>query len=124
MLHPLLQWLARPQDWFRPEMSPAEQAAEAAVDRHAAPLAAVLVQRALALCFSAWRVYLAQCCFLRQEEADKSALVIALWRATTAGLLDARGSAQASSQATALAGVAGLLGLHDSDDDSDDDDGL
>ena len=37
-----------------------------------------------------------------------------------AGLLDARGSAQATAQASALAGVAGILGLH-SDDDSEED---
>ena len=41
--------------------------------------------------------------------------------ATTAGLLDARTSAQASAQANALAGAAGMLGLHSESDDDDDD---
>ena len=51
----------------------------------------------------------------RQEEAEKCSLILALWRATTTGLLDSR----ASSQARALAGVAGLLGLDSSDDDEE-----
>ena len=123
LLHPLLEWLSKPQQWFQGGFaSPEAHAAEMAVDGASGALGRVLTQRTLALCFHSWRVFLAEAAFLRQEEADKSALVISLWRAATSGLLDARGSATASAQASSLAGVAGILGLYSDDDDDDDDD--
>ena len=123
-LHPLMNWLSRPQAWFEPAEAPltaAERSVEDALHSASEGVGTVLRARSLALCFSSWRVYLATECFLREEEAEKSALVISLWRAARTGLLDARASAQASVQANKLAGVAGMLGLHSDDDDSDDD---
>ena len=123
-LHPIMNWLSRPQAWFEPAEAPltdAERSVEDALHAASEGVGAVLRARTLALCFSSWRVFLATECFLREEEAEKSALVISLWRAATAGLLDARASAQSSLQANKLAGVAGMLGLHSDDDDSDDD---
>ena len=124
ILQPLLTWLSKPQAWFDPafeeDTSPLTEA-EQVVHDSSERLGEVLRGRTLALCFNSWRVYLATSCFLREEEAEKAALVISLWRATTSGLLDARASAQASVQASAMAGVAGILGLYSDDDEEEDD---
>ena len=92
-----------------------ETPTEAAIDATADAVGAVIRGRSLARVFSAWRLALAFNAFARQEEAEKSALVISLWRATTSGQLDSR----ASSQARRLAGVAGILGASSSDDDDE-----
>ena len=93
ILQPLLTWLSKPQAWFDPafeeDTSPLTEA-EQVVHDSSERLGEVLRGRTLALCFNSWRVYLATSCFLREEEAEKAALVISLWRATTSGLLDAR----------------------------------
>lgn len=68
----------------------------------------------LALVFNTWRFELAVGLFARQEEAQKSSLIISLWRAATTGLL----SSSAGSQASAIR----ILGVDSSDDDDDGDD--
>lgn len=115
----LMRWLSTPlkwsdeeiQKWSGEEELPETEITSGLVDSR---LVAICRARTLALFFCAWRFALAHGIFVRQKEAETSALLVSLWRATTCGLLGSRG---ATSHTSSL-GTAVLRSESSSDDDA------
>ena len=103
-------------------------AVDAAVDAIDSQLQPLLRAQTLAVCLSAWRIFLAAAHFARAEEVDRSALVISLWKAASSGLLGTGGSTHTHGIAIRgdggrLASAAMLLGVDvSSSDESDESD--